>query len=137
MLWVVLNNLEFQLEPRESVDAARTHHPWFPDVITLEGNDWPRETRQTLEAMGYRLRVGGIQGDVHTIVVDPKTGQNTGLPTAVGKPHALGRLGKPRRLSLFSAFRKPTPDPIVTGAVRLRSASVALVPKHAKQWGFF
>ncbi len=79
VLWVVLNNLEFQLEPRESIDAARTHHAWFPDVITLEGNDWPRETRQTLESMGYRLRVGGIQGDAHTIVVDPKTGQKHGV----------------------------------------------------------
>ena len=36
-LWVVLNVLEFGLSGREAVDAPRTHHPWFPDVLRLEG----------------------------------------------------------------------------------------------------
>ena len=40
-LWVVLNLLEFGLDPRAAVDAPRTHHQWFPDVLTLEGRDWP------------------------------------------------------------------------------------------------
>ncbi|AGA30523.1 gamma-glutamyltranspeptidase [Singulisphaera acidiphila DSM 18658] len=79
VLWVVLNNLEFQLEPRESVDAVRTHHAWFPDVVALEGKGWPQETREALEKMGYRLRFGGIQGDAHTIVVDPETGRRHGV----------------------------------------------------------
>ena len=70
-LWVVLNILEFGLTPREAVDAPRTHHPWFPDVLSLEGTTWGTATRDALEAMGHKLRVGGIQGDAHTIVVDP------------------------------------------------------------------
>ena len=40
-LWVVLNVLEFGLEPRAAVDAPRTHHQWFPDVLLLEGDSWP------------------------------------------------------------------------------------------------
>ena len=49
-LWVVLNVLEFGLEPRAAVDAPRTHHPWFPDVLTLEGPavNWPEATRDAL-----------------------------------------------------------------------------------------
>ena len=72
-LWVVLNVLEFGLDPRAAVDAARTHHPWFPDVLTLEGpsSRWPEATRQALRDLGHTTRVGGIQGDAHTIVVDP------------------------------------------------------------------
>ncbi|WP_435016984.1 gamma-glutamyltransferase [Tundrisphaera sp. TA3] len=69
-LWVILNVLEFGLSPREAVDAPRTHHPWFPDVLNMEGTAWSQATREALQAMGHKLRVGGIQGDAHTIVVD-------------------------------------------------------------------
>src|SRR5207248_9536997 len=40
VLRVVLHVLEFGLDPRPAVDAPRTHHAWFPDVITLEGRSW-------------------------------------------------------------------------------------------------
>ncbi len=70
-LWVVLNVLEFGLTPREAVDAPRTHHPWFPDVLNLEGQSWDAPTREALTAMGHKLHIGGIQGDAHTIVVEP------------------------------------------------------------------
>src|SRR4051794_41282384 len=36
-LWVVLNVLEFRLDPRAAVEAPRTHHQWFPDELRLEG----------------------------------------------------------------------------------------------------
>ncbi len=53
-LWVVLNVLEFNLEPRAAVDRPRTHHPWFPDVLTLEGPpaNWPKETRAAARRRG-------------------------------------------------------------------------------------
>jgi gamma-glutamyltranspeptidase/glutathione hydrolase len=70
-IWVVLNVLEFGLSPREAVDSPRTHHQWFPDVLNLEGQTWEAATREALAAMGHKLRVGGIQGDAHSIVVDP------------------------------------------------------------------
>ncbi len=70
-LWVVLNVLEFGMTPRQAVDAPRTHHAWFPDVLTIEGQTWDTTTRDALTAMGHKLRVGGLQGDAHTIVVDP------------------------------------------------------------------
>lgn len=69
-LWVTLNVLEFGMSPREAVDAPRTHHPWFPDVLALEGQSWDPATRDSLTAMGHTLNFGGIQGDAHTIVVD-------------------------------------------------------------------
>jgi gamma-glutamyltranspeptidase/glutathione hydrolase len=71
-LWVVLNVLEFGLDPRPAIDAPRTHHPWFPDVLTLEGplSSWPETSRRELADLGHTVRVGGIQGDAHSIVVD-------------------------------------------------------------------
>jgi gamma-glutamyltranspeptidase/glutathione hydrolase len=79
VLWVVLNVLEFGLEPKAAVEAARTHHPWFPDVLALEGRGWDEATLVDLRARGHKLRVGGIQGDAHTIVVDPATGAIHGV----------------------------------------------------------
>jgi gamma-glutamyltranspeptidase / glutathione hydrolase len=70
-LWVVLNVLEFGLSPREAVDAPRTHHPWFPDVLRLEGDGWDKATLDALRARGHTVRAGGIQGDAHTITVEP------------------------------------------------------------------
>jgi gamma-glutamyltranspeptidase/glutathione hydrolase len=77
-LWVVLNVLEFGLEPRAAVDAPRTHHAWFPDVLSLEGRTWDAATTDALQSMGHKIKLGGIQGDAHTIVVDPATGKRHG-----------------------------------------------------------
>jgi gamma-glutamyltranspeptidase/glutathione hydrolase len=74
VLWVVLNVLEFGLDPRAAVDAPRTHHAWFPDVITLEGRGWDPATLDALRAMGHKVRFTELQGDAHTIVVDLSTG---------------------------------------------------------------
>lgn len=79
VLWVVLDVLEFGLEPRAAVEAARTHHPWFPDRLTVEGQRWPAWTLERLEAKGHRIGRIGIQGDAHTIVVDPRTGLRHGV----------------------------------------------------------
>jgi gamma-glutamyltranspeptidase / glutathione hydrolase len=79
VLWVVLNVLEFDLAPRLAVDAPRTHHAWFPDVVTLEGKHWETLTLDALRAMGHSLKFTDYQGDAHTIVVDPSTGQIHGI----------------------------------------------------------
>jgi len=80
-LWVVLNVLEFNLDPRAAVDAPRTHHPWFPDILTLEGPavNWTGETRTALGQLGHSIQIGGIQGDAHSIVVDLTSGTIHGV----------------------------------------------------------
>ncbi len=79
VLWVVLGVLEFGLEPREAVDAPRTHHAWFPDVLSLEGRKWKPQTLEALRDMGHTLRFNELQGDAQTIVVDPATGAIHGI----------------------------------------------------------
>ncbi|MFO0954066.1 MAG: gamma-glutamyltransferase family protein [Isosphaeraceae bacterium] len=73
VLWVVLNSLEFGLDPRAAVDAPRTHHAWFPDAITLEGDArrWDRAALEGLRAKGHRLQFVDIQGDANSIAVTP------------------------------------------------------------------
>ena len=71
VLWIVLNLAEFGLGPREAVDAPRSHHQWFPDVLVLEGRSWAETTRAALASMGHKLGTIGHQGNANTIVVDP------------------------------------------------------------------
>jgi gamma-glutamyltranspeptidase/glutathione hydrolase len=80
VLWVVLGVLEFDLEPTAAVESPRTHHQWFPDVLRLEGSSWDEATRTELERRGHHLGGTAIQGDAHTIVVDPRTGEIHGVP---------------------------------------------------------
>lgn len=77
-LWVVLNVLEFGLDAQSAVNAPRTHHQWFPDALSLEGDDWPAETVKALTDMGHKVRTGGRQGNANTILVDPSTGLRHG-----------------------------------------------------------
>jgi gamma-glutamyltranspeptidase/glutathione hydrolase len=70
-LWVLLNLVEFGMSPRDAIDAPRTHHQWFPDVLVLEGRSWADSTRAALVFAGHKLGTSGHQGNANTIVVDP------------------------------------------------------------------
>lgn len=72
VLNVVLNVLEFEMEPAEAIAAPRTHHQWFPDVLRVEGLEADRteaavktlgEWKHTVDASVRR------QGDAHSIII--------------------------------------------------------------------
>jgi gamma-glutamyltranspeptidase/glutathione hydrolase len=73
VLSVVVNVLDYDMDIRAAVDAPRTHHQWFPDVLRFEGLREHGDLVEKLRKMGHR--VGTIkQGDAHSIWIDPKTG---------------------------------------------------------------
>jgi gamma-glutamyltranspeptidase/glutathione hydrolase len=75
VLDVVLNVTAFDMDVRSAVDAPRMHHQWLPDVVSLEEHTPDAErTAAGLRQMGHTVRVGGRQGDAHSISADPKTG---------------------------------------------------------------
>ncbi len=78
VLQVVLNIIDFRMDLTDAVAAARIHHQWLPDNITIESDGVPPETVQALEAMGYRVRMGGRQGHANCIVIDARTGLRIG-----------------------------------------------------------
>ncbi|WP_240906940.1 gamma-glutamyltransferase [Paludisphaera rhizosphaerae] len=79
-LWVVLGVLEFGLDAQAAVDQHRTHHQWFPDVLTLEGRNWPEATLKALTDLGHKWRLADRQGDANSIVVDVPGGKLHGAP---------------------------------------------------------
>jgi len=79
VLNVVLNVTAWGLTGREAVDAARTHHQWLPDRLTIEGNGVSEDTLAKLKALGHEVRMQGQQGDAESIWFHPITGTAFGV----------------------------------------------------------
>jgi gamma-glutamyltranspeptidase / glutathione hydrolase len=78
VLQVIMNVIDHQMDVQEAVDAARFHHQWLPDEIRIERRGFPTDVIRALEAMGHKVKPGGDMGDVHAILIDPKTGVRLG-----------------------------------------------------------
>lgn len=93
LLCVLINVLEFEMDPRSAVDAPRLHHGWFPDRISMEATEGEhsREVIARLSAMGHTVQPAPRpQGDAHTIWVDPQTGHYFGAADRRISGNAVG-----------------------------------------------
>jgi gamma-glutamyltranspeptidase/glutathione hydrolase len=56
----LIDIIEFNMSAEDAVNKPKFHHQWLPDEVQIE-KSFPQETKNMLEAMGYKLReVGGI-----------------------------------------------------------------------------
>jgi gamma-glutamyltranspeptidase/glutathione hydrolase len=69
----ILNVTEYNMGMQESVDKARFHHQWLPDIIRMEPNGFDKETKTKLESLGYHIyeKNSLIIGKVDAILVLP------------------------------------------------------------------
>lgn len=70
----IVNVIDFGMNLQQSIDAPRMHHQWYPDVVYVEPGLITPETRQSLEAMGHKIRMRRSIGADEAIMVDPHTG---------------------------------------------------------------
>ena len=95
VLSVVLGVTEYGLTGRAAVDAARIHHQWLPEEVTIERNGVGEEVVAKLEAMGYRVNVRGEQGDAESIWL-----AQDGMPYGVNdKRSPVSKASVPPRLT--------------------------------------
>jgi gamma-glutamyltranspeptidase / glutathione hydrolase len=60
VLQVILDVLDFHMNPQDAVDLPRFHHQWKPDVLSLQ-NGFPPQAAEVLARMGYQIRpIGGV-----------------------------------------------------------------------------
>jgi gamma-glutamyltranspeptidase / glutathione hydrolase len=78
VLQVVSNIIDFQMSIQDAVSAKRVHHQWLPNRLSIEAGGATPEVVEQLKVMGHEARVGGGQGSVHAIMIDPKTGARIG-----------------------------------------------------------
>lgn len=71
VLQVLLNVMDFGMNPQEAVDAPRLHHQWLPDVLTVERGFSP-DALALLRARGHDVRneTGPVAAVVELIVKD-------------------------------------------------------------------
>jgi gamma-glutamyltranspeptidase/glutathione hydrolase len=80
VLCVVVNVLDFGMDIRSAVAVPRMHHAWFPDRLRVEpalAKEYPAALRQ-LQEMGQALGPMAVQGDAHSIWIDPASGELIG-----------------------------------------------------------
>jgi gamma-glutamyltranspeptidase/glutathione hydrolase len=80
VLQVILNQIDFGMDIEQAVAARRFHHQWLPDKVYAERDAFSPATMATLEAMGYKVSMGGDQGTAHSIRIDASTGARKGAP---------------------------------------------------------
>ena len=82
VMQMVLNIVDHQMPIADAVAAKRLHHQWLPDRISIEADGATEQAVDQLRAMGHEVRIGGRQGSVHAIMIDPRTGERTGAADA-------------------------------------------------------
>jgi gamma-glutamyltranspeptidase/glutathione hydrolase len=79
VLQVTSNIIDFGMNIQQAVNAARIHHQWLPDRISIEQDGVTPAVAEQLQAMGHTVNVGGRQGTAHSIMIDPG-GRRLGAP---------------------------------------------------------
>ena len=78
VMQMVLNIVDHRMPIVDAVAAKRIHHQWLPDRISIEADGATEQALEQLRAMGHEVRMGGRQGSVHAIMIDPRTGERIG-----------------------------------------------------------
>jgi gamma-glutamyltranspeptidase/glutathione hydrolase len=101
VLAVVLSVTEYGLNGRQAVDAARLHHQWMPDRVSIEEKRVEPAVLEKLKAMGHDVGAEGRQGDAHSIWIAPD-----GTPHGVHDTRSSdSKSSVPGRLTSSSAGR--------------------------------
>ena len=87
-LQVLLNLIDYGMEPQEAVNATRIHHQWLPDVVFAEPYTLSTDTLQVLRAHGYTVVEQSPWGAAELIVI-PQTSSGSERPSS-GNDSALG-----------------------------------------------
>lgn len=89
VICMIVNLVDFEMSPTESMQAPRLHHQWLPDLVRFEGIHRPKyqETIEQLKEKGHKFsRLVRQQGSANSIWIDPESGKRTG----VGDPRRDG-----------------------------------------------
>ena len=87
-LEVLLNVIDYGMEPQEAVNATRIHHQWLPDVLAAEPYALSADTVQALQARGYTVIEQSPWGAAELIAI-PQVSSGADRPSS-GSDAALG-----------------------------------------------
>ncbi len=79
---IILNMIDYGMDPHQAVSAPRFHHQWLPDLVYHEDGAFDRKLMDELESMGYNLKNRSLIGDVQLIEI--RDSRITGVPDPRG-----------------------------------------------------
>ena len=79
VLNIVLNVAAWDMNGRDAIDAARSHHQWLPDRLTIETNGVTDDVLAALKTLGHNVQRQGRQGSAQSIWIDRSTGMAYGI----------------------------------------------------------
>jgi gamma-glutamyltranspeptidase/glutathione hydrolase len=79
VLNIVLNVAAWEMNGRQAIDAARSHHQWLPDRLTIEADGVSDEVLAALKSLGHDVARQGRQGSAQSIWIDLATGTPYGI----------------------------------------------------------
>ena len=77
---VLINYIDFKMDPVEAVKRPRIHHQWLPDILYYEPDALDSEMKLKLESSGYELKERAIIGTAQTIGWERSTGRLVPAP---------------------------------------------------------
>jgi gamma-glutamyltranspeptidase/glutathione hydrolase len=84
----LINILEFNLSAEDAVNKPKFHHQWLPDILFVE-NSFPKDIRDQLQQMGYKIQSRGSIGRTELIRIE-KPGQIEAVADKRGDDSAAG-----------------------------------------------
>lgn len=73
VLEILVNIIDFGMDPEAAVSAPRFHHQWMPDRVRIEPGGFSPDTIAILKTMGYSFDRPRRQGDAQAISFDVTT----------------------------------------------------------------
>lgn len=89
-LQVLLNLIDFGMQPQEAVDAPRIHEQWLPDELYAEPFALSSDTAQLLQSRGYHITIQPPWGAVELIALPAPAAPAAPGRTTAGTPRLEG-----------------------------------------------
>lgn len=86
---VIVNVIDFKMNIRDAVNAARFHHQWLPGYISYEENAIDSVTLKKLRSAGHLLKVRTSIGRINSILVTQE-GRKSGGADIRGNNSSIG-----------------------------------------------
>jgi gamma-glutamyltranspeptidase/glutathione hydrolase len=75
VLQMILATTTYRLSLHEAMLLPRLSHHWMPDLVYIEKGSWDPVLLQALKAKGHKFAEVEFLGDLHSIRIEPKTGE--------------------------------------------------------------